>query len=105
MTLKTAYGVYENCFLRLNHYRADESLYVGLYDDEGPVATLTVCLEDSERLSNESYLDVNNVPEAVDFVREYGLAELTGEFASSGFCWYPVVIWNMDTLAEYEGGK
>lgn len=105
MVLKTEYGTYENCFLRVNKYLADGSTYVGLYNDEGPVATLTVCLDDHKRLAWESYLDTNNFPEVVDFVTEYGLGILTGEYGASGFCMYPVVEWDMNKLAEYEGGK
>lgn len=104
MTLKTMFGTYENCFVRCARYSADNSLCVELFNvEDGPIARLTVCLDDSNLGENESYLDVNNVPETVAFVEENGLGVVTGHMGYSGFCAYPVVKWNMDALEAHNG--
>ena len=100
MELRTRYGVYKNCFLRVDRYRADGSLFVGLFNNEGPVATLTKCLDDQNLGENKSYLDTNNLPEAIEFVEENGLGKVTGYMGYSGFCVYPMVEWDMEKLKE-----
>lgn len=52
-------------------------------------ATLTVNLE--EKLPHDlAYLDTNNCPWAVDFVRDNNLGQFTGIYGQSGFCRYPL---------------
>ena len=105
MTVKTAFANYENCFLVLNRYMADGSLCVQIMsEDDGPIARLTVCLNDDFLGENESYLDTNNFREGEAFVKEFCLGELTGEMGFSGYCAYPVVRFNMDALKKYARG-
>ena len=102
MKLKTRFATYDNLFLTVDRYRYDNSTAVQLWNyTDGPIARLTVCLDDKSLDEDEAYLDTNNLPEAVDFVKEYGLGELTGDFRRSGWCVYPKVKFNMDELEKY----
>ena len=47
MTLRTMFGSYEDCFLTVNKYVADESPAIQIWNaEDGPIATLTVCLDE-----------------------------------------------------------
>ena len=47
MTLKTTFGVYEGVYLRVGKYQADNSVAIEAWNQQdGPIATLTVCLCD-----------------------------------------------------------
>lgn len=63
------------------------------YDEEfkcwEPYGNLTVNLQ--EKLpDNYGYIDVNNIPNAEEFIEENHLGEFTGEYGFSGFCCYPL---------------
>ena len=104
MTLRTMFGSYEDCFLTVNKYVADESPAIQIWNvEDGPIATLTVCL-DEKRVPlkpNEAYVDVNNLPEAMAFIREYGLGYDTGVNRQSGFSIYPLVAFDMDEVRKH----
>nr|DAO43597.1 MAG TPA: protein of unknown function (DUF4313) [Caudoviricetes sp.] len=97
MTMKASYGTYEDVVLRVSKYMADESIAVMAENQQdGPIATITVCLCDKSLGENEAYIDTNNCPWAMDFIKEYKLGTPTGRTGRSGFCEYPVV--KFDTL-------
>ena len=59
------------------------------YDFWGPYGNLTVNL--GEKLpEDQAYVDTNNMPNAEEFIRKYGLGEHLGTFRMSGFCCYPL---------------
>ena len=99
--VKTEYGNYEITSVAMSRYRADNSLAIELWCDDGPFARLTVCLIDKLK-ENESYVDTNNCPWAEDFIEEYGLGEIVG-CKASGYCLYPRVAFNMDRIRELFG--
>lgn len=101
MNLRTEFGEYKNIKLEINHYAADNSLAIELWDDEGPVATLTTCLCNPTLNENEAYVDTNNCPWALNFISENNLGEDTGFARSSGYCIYPLVAFNMDELKKH----
>lgn len=105
MTLTTPYATYDNLKITIDKYRADNSVCVELWNSEdGAIARLTTCLNQKGKLKdNESYLDTNNCPWAIGFIKKYNLGEVS-EFRCgySGYCTYPVVVWNMDELKKYE---
>ena len=102
MRIETEYRTYENVFLRVERYMADSSLCILLYNrDYAVIAKLTTCLDDKNLKDNESYIDTNNCPWAIDFIREYKLGELTGKKRVSGYCTYPVVKFDMDEIQKY----
>ncbi len=50
---------------------------------------------------DETVLDTNNCPWAVEFVESNGLGENTGRTVRSGYCVYPVVKLNVEKIGEY----
>ena len=63
------------------------------YDEEfecwEPYGNLTVNLK-KKLPSNYGYVDINNIPNAEEFIEENNLGEFTGEYGFSGFCCYPL---------------
>lgn len=103
LTLRTEYGTYNDCFLKVDHYRADNALAVLLFSKtEGPIATLTVCLCDNHLKENESYVDTNNCPWVVDFLEGKGIAKLSDKVRLSGYCVYPVMEFDLEKMKEFE---
>lgn len=94
VVVKTEYGTYKITSVAMSRYRADNSLAIELWCDDGPFARLTVCLLDKLK-ENESYVDTNNCPWAEDFIREYKLGEIVG-YKASGYCLYPKVAFDLD---------
>ena len=98
----TQWATYKNCFLNLNHYVADNSLYVGLWNyEDGPIADLTVCLNDKTLKENQAYIDVNNFPEAIQIINQCKLGEFCGINGTSGYCTYPLVTFDMEMLNKH----
>lgn len=63
---------------------------------EGPFATLTVNLGKLEK--GYAYVDTNNCPWAETFIREHKLGEPMGATKASGYCVYPLYVFDMDKL-------
>ena len=103
MEVRTEWATYNNCILMTNRYMANDGLYIEIWSpEEGPIATLTVCLPNESKPSeDEAYIDTNNCPWAMRFISEYGLGEETGLYGFSGYCCYPLVKFNMDKVNEY----
>jgi len=102
MMIETKYRTYENVFLRVEHYIADSSLCILLYNrDYAAIAKLTTCLDDKSLNDNEAYIDTNNCPWAIDFINKYKLGELTGKKRVSGYCTYPVARFDMDEIEKH----
>ena len=102
MTVNTEYRKYENCFLRLERYVADNSLCVQIWNEaDGPVATITKCLVDNMLGKYEAYIDENNCPWAVSFIESYKIGKRGSRFGHSGYCTYPVVEFDEQELLKY----
>lgn len=102
MTIKTEFSTYRNVFLGTNRYCADNSLYICAWNEEdGPIADITVCLDDSFIKENESYVDTNNFPGVMEFIEKYKLGKPTGLLGFSGYCCYPLVEFDMDAIDKY----
>lgn len=99
------------CYIILNRYKADNTLAIDLVSIDGePITRLTVCVSPTylsytgfERLA---FVDVNNNPTAMNFIDEYKLGEpvrVGNKIAcyKSGFCEYPLYIFNLDELRKY----
>lgn len=102
----TMRGKEYDVYMIVSRYMADDSLAVTLYLDGShePFAVITKCLDDIG-LENEGYIDENNCPDAMDFIKRYGLGESTGEYMQSGFCVYPKVRWNIGVLNQYDASS
>lgn len=48
-----------------------------------------------------AYLDLNNVPKALEFCERYGLCKNTGVFGVSGYCRYPLVAFDCFCLKAW----
>ncbi len=102
--VKTMFGTYRNCYVKLERYVCDNSLSVMLWNmEDGPIAKLTVCLDDKGLAENESYVDTNNCPWAPDLIEKYGLGMATGRMKASGFCCYPAVRFDVEKLRMHRG--
>lgn len=102
MKLVTRYGTYNDCYLTVDRYAADKTPCIQLWNTEdGRIARLTVCLNEKGMDPNMAFVDTNNLPEALGFIREYGLGKETGKFAQSGWCIYPLVEFDMDAVRKY----
>lgn len=105
LEVKTSYTIYTDCTLAVGHYQMDNSIAVEIFSRrEGPVARLTVCLCDPTLAENEAYVDTNNCPWVVDFLESKGLAKSTGKMKRSGYCVYPVMKFDREKMAEFDGG-
>lgn len=103
MTLRTTFGVYEGVYLQVGKYQADDSMAIQAWNQQdGPIATLTVCLCDRSLEEGEAYIDTNNCPWAVDFIEQEKLGKRTGRTGRSGYCTYPVVKFDMKKVKEKE---
>lgn len=103
MILRTTFGVYTGVYLQVGKYRADDSVAIQVRNQQdGPIATITVCLCDRNLGEGEAYIDTNNCPWAVDFIEQEGLGKRTGRTGQSGYCTYPVVKFDMEKVKEKE---
>lgn len=105
LTVNTTYSTYKDCYLTIQQYQYDGSLCVNIINDtDGPIARITTCIPDcsSGLINDESFLDSNNCPWALDFVKKYNLGTETDKYGFSGFCRYPVIKWNMTELDKYK---
>ena len=67
-----------------------------------PYTMLTTSFGEFISIKNAAYIDTNNCPFAEQFL-EQGIAQPTGLTKSSGFCQYPLWIFNEDFLKEHGG--
>jgi hypothetical protein len=99
--IKTRYGNYKVDFLSANTYRADDSPAITAWSrTEGPIAIITVCLDDSRLEPNQSYVDTNNCPWAPEWIEENKLGTKTNWAARSGFCTYPLYEFDMSRIQK-----
>lgn len=103
LKIVTQWATYDNCCITIEKYHADGSYRIGILSPfmEGPIATITTCIPDANLEPDTSCIDTNNCPWAERLIKEHNLGTFTGERVQSGFCWYPVVKWNVDELLKY----
>ena len=90
--------------INIEKYANNDNLAIMLIcETEGfpePYATITVNIDDLDE--NQSCVDTNNCPWAIDLIEEYKLGEPTGKIIQSGFCTYPVYQFDINELKKYE---
>ena len=111
---KTPYASYKDCMLSISHYTNEPlCMALNIYNDiDGPITTVTVNLghdigNNSIMLWNQAFIDVNNNPNILEWIEENDLAEPVIRFgeqviACSGFCEYPLYVFNEDKLKEFD---
>ena len=89
-------NVYRSAYINNN------SLAIVLREtNDMPFATLTVNL--AERLpKGYAYVDTNNCPFAEKFIAEYELGKPTGAYGYSGYCRYPLYVFDLGKIPEVE---
>lgn len=89
--------------LDIQTYQNNGRIFIGLItDEEGypePFADMTVNI-DAPAPNYCGYLDTNNLSNVERFVCENDLGEFTGLTGRSGFCEYPLYLFNVDKLRE-----
>lgn len=92
--VETDFGIWDDITITKREYGYEHTkgriaLQLDSYS-EGPFATLSVNLVD-EDLTNDKcfFVDVNNCPWAIEFLKKNKIAEPTGKMGFSGYCAYP----------------
>lgn len=95
-------AVYKDCFLQVARYQADNSRAIEIWNNEdGPIARITVCIAGSGLAEDETVIDTNNCPWAMEFIKQHGFGQATGRMVKSGYCTYPVVKLDIEKIGEY----
>ena len=82
--------------LDIQQYMNNKAMYIG---QEEPFGDVTVNL--SVAAPNYcGYLNVNDMPDIEKFITDNDLGEFTGFTQRSGFCKYPLYLFNVDRLRE-----
>ena len=97
----------EELFLQIDGYGNDDNLYIGLYhmEDGCPesFADLTVNLPFVPLNNiNEAYIDHNFSKEKLRFIRQHKLGKILPDTASSGYCIFQKVAFDLKKLAELD---
>lgn len=97
------YGGDTEVSLEVQSYSNNGRIYIGLICNEDgepePFASVTVNI-DAPAPDYCGYLDTNNLSNVEKFITENDLGEFSGFTGSSGYCQYPLYIFNVDKLRE-----
>ena len=91
----------ETCLnTRIDNYRNNGNLYIGLIDNDGlPYADLTVNIETLP--DDHAAVDTNNCPWVEQVLFDTGIGIPTGKYRASGFCNYPIYFIFTANLKKY----
>lgn len=106
LTVKTFYGE-EKVTLSTGLYN-DGTIAIRLWCDEGPFSDLTVCLDLFKKKADKEgatrlglgVVDINNFPEAPEFIKKYELGTNTGLVRQSGFVVYPIWAFDLERIKK-----
>ena len=102
LNLHSQFGGEYAVSLEINTYLNNGCMYIGLVEQgeyPEPYGDLTVNL-DGKAPDYCGYVDLNNMPELEKFISDNDLGEFTGLTKRSGFCEYPLYLFNVDRLRE-----
>ena len=102
LNLQSQYGREIKVSLEINTYLNNGCMYIGLVEQgeyPEPYGDLTVNLM-GKVPDYCGYVDLNNMPELEKFIADNELGEFTGLMKRSGFCEYPLYLFNVDRLRE-----
>ncbi len=89
--------------LDIETYQDNGRIFIGLIMNEDdypePFGVVTVNI-DAPAPNYCGYLDTNNLPDVEKFITENDLGEFTGITGMSGYCVYPLYMFNVDKLRE-----
>lgn len=99
--IRTRFTSYKVDFLSTDTYLADGSPRITAWNmEDGPIATITVCLEGKGLAEGQAYVDTNNCPWAPEWIETNGLGTKTNVRARSGYCTYPLYQFDMEQIRE-----
>jgi hypothetical protein len=102
------YGGDSEIQLEIQQYANNGRLAISMTTNEDgfpePYGSLTVNI-DAAAPDYCAYLDINNLSNAEKFVTENGLGEFTGITARSGYCEFPLYMFNVNKLRELCPGQ
>jgi hypothetical protein len=102
LEVRTEWVVYKDCFLQVARYQADNSRAIEIWNNEdGSIARITVCIAGSGLAEDETVIDTNNCPWAMELIKQHGFGQATGRMVRSGYCTYPVVKLDIEKIGEY----
>ena len=85
-------------------YRNNNTLAVFLnaVEDGEMYAVITVNIDDSDFLCDDhtAFVDTNNCPWAEQFIKDNKIGEPTGYYGNSGYCMYPLYVFDTEKLPE-----
>lgn len=103
LELNTSWGTKEQVSIEISSYLNNGNMYIGLSMMEDgypePYGDVTVNLG-VEVPDFCGYVDTNNMPELEKFLVDNDIGEFTGFMERSGFCMYPLYMFNVDKLRE-----
>lgn len=89
--------------LEISSYMDNNRMYIGLVEVDGEYpehfADLTVNIS-APCPDYCGYVDTNKCPELEKFIEKHELGEFTGLVGNSGFCSYPLYLFNPEKLRE-----
>ena len=102
LEVKTEWAVYKDCFLQVAKIPGRQQQSNEIWNNEdGPIARITVCIAGSRLAEDETVIDTNNCPWAMDFIKQHSFGQATGRMVRSGYCTYPVVKLDIEKIGEY----
>ena len=103
MQYKSKWGTVDDLELNINSYLNNKSLFLELINTGGeypePYGNITVNLSESVP-DYCAYVDTNDMPEVEQFIMENKLGVFTGFEMMSGFCTYPLYMFDPERLRE-----
>ena len=101
--VKTMWTEYPGCVLIQDSYANNGHIALSIFSpSEGPIADLTVNIREvSEFPKYCSCVDTNDFPEAEAVISQLRIGKPTGLFMNSGFCSYPLYVFDLKALKEW----
>lgn len=98
-------GIEINVQFNIQKYAYFGNTFISLWqiNDDGsvePYANVTVNLN-NKLAKNYGYVDTNNMPEIEKFLVDNDFAINTGFYRESGFCRYPLYLFNFENIRKY----
>lgn len=96
----------EKIRLKVGNYMYGNRLYIGMLflssDGWEPFSDLTVNLPHVQVKANEAFIDHNSSKAKLDFIVRHKLGKVSDETASSGYCTFQKVAFDLERLRELD---
>ena len=103
LTVETNFGTFHDCYLKVDRYVIDNSLFIAVEnDEEGQIAVITKRLNNRNLGAGMAYVDDNNCLWAAEFIKANKLGDFTHVYFKSGYCSYPLYKFDLKRIKRYE---